>query len=240
MNSNLFSSIAIGIVLLIGLLNGLRRGGIKEGTALVGVLLGALLVEFWADRWGASLTQRTNMNLNYATWLSALGLLIGTAILAGYGSGLLLRRPALTGGERFAGAALGLLNMALLVSFALRYTQQFYFNEADPTQPVESWIRAGIASRYMLNFLGLVLLGAAIVLALAAVLSTTIRLGRLATNQGASKQPASKPREPAKAPQPVQPRPTTPAAGAAPPQQPKVPAGQQEQFLDRWPPKSGS
>lgn len=241
MNSNLIGSIAIGVFLLIGLFNGLRRGGIKEGTALIGVLLGALLVEFWARRWGEWLTQRTNLNPSYATLISALGLLIGTAILSGYGSGSLIRRPTMKGGERSGGALLGLLNAALLTSFTLRYIQLFYYGENNPAEPVQSWIRNGLVSRYMLDLIGLVLLGAAFALALVAILSTTVRLGRLATAQRPpAKQPArdTRPQQPKPA-QSTDPRPTTPAAGAAP-QQPRTPIGQQEKFLDQWPPKSGS
>lgn len=245
----LVSSIVIGIVLLLGLANGLRRGGLKEGTALIGVLLGALLVEFWARRWGETLSQRSGLKLNTAILLLSLTLLIGTALFSGYGSGLFFRRTAMKSGERIGGAVLGLLNMGLLVSFALRYTQQLYFEEASPAQPVLSWIRTGVVSRYMLNWQGQVLLGAAIGLGVISLLTAALRLGRLASTAGKpAKPPIKAPASPA--PRPTQPTPASPAGafgsdrptdvlGGASQGPPRQPAGQQESFLDRQTPRTG-
>lgn len=242
MSLPLISSLVIGVLLLLGLLNGFRRGGIREGAALIGVLLGALLVELWADRWGQTLHERSGLKIENARWLVGLALLLGAAIVAGYGSGLLIRRGALKSGERITGGLLGLINTALLVSFTLRYTQQLYFNEREPGQIVETWIRNGIASRLMLTWTDLALVGAAALMAVAVVLTAAIRLGRLATQP----RPSAKPDKPAPAAGAFGPKPQQPAsagpkpaagppAGAAPAPQPK-PAGQQEQFLD-WPPK---
>lgn len=234
------SSIIIGVFLVFGLLNGLRRGGLKEGTALVGVLLGALLVEYWARRWGQAVSQRSGLKLETATWLLSLGLLLGTALLSGYGSGLLIRRHIMKSGERLGGALLGLLNMGLLVSFTLRYTQQFYFNEANPAQQVPSWIRSGLLSRYMLEWVGLVLLGAAGVLALLSIITGAMRLGRLATRPVPT--PAPKP-QPTAQPQQPKPQPTFPPRpaenNASAGQSQKLPVGQQERYIDQPPPRSG-
>lgn len=233
MNMSLISSIAIGLLLGFGFFNGLRRGGIREGAALIGVLLGALLVEFWAERWGQQLSQRSGLKIENARWLVGLGLLLGTALLSGYGSGLLIRRHTIKNGERLGGALLGLLNFALLTAFSLRYTQSFLYNEFDPTQPVESWIRSGLVSERMLAWIDVVLAGAALTLAVIAILTLALRLGRLVTQP----RPAPKPSRPAQPqgdarpkPQPTQPAP----AGPAPDAKPK-PVGQQESFMERPP-----
>lgn len=246
----LVSSILFGLLLVVGLANGLRRGGIKEGTALMGILLGALLVEFWAQRWAQTLSERSGLRLNVAELLLSLALLIGTALFSGYGSGLLFRRRTMRTNERVGGALLGLLNMGLLTSFTLRYTQQLYFNETDPAQPVQTWIRNGVVSRFMLNWLGYVLLGAALTLGVVALVTATLRLGRLA----AAPRPAPAAAKPKPQPTAAAKPPSAPAAGpppARPPEgggalgggaaglggPPKVPVGQQESFIER--PRTG-
>ncbi len=251
----LVGSILIGLVLLVGFGNGLRRGGIKEGTALIGVLLGALLVEFWAEPWGRTLSERSGLRINNAELLLSLVLLIGTALFCGYGTGLFFKRRTLKAGERVGGGLLGLLNMGLLVSFTLRYTQLLYFNETDPTQPVQSWIRAGIVSRFMFAWLGYVLLGAALALGVFSLITATLRLGRLAATprpapdtraaggkaQGATGQ--TKPQAggtagagqgPAATGAAQQQGGAWSAEGAAPPaaNQAAIPAGQREAYLD--------
>ncbi len=256
----LVGSILIGLVLLVGFANGLRRGGIKEGTALIGVLLGALLVEFWAESWGRTLSERSGLRINNAVLLLSLVLLIGTALFSGYGTGLFFKRRAIKSGERVGGGLLGLLNMGLLVSFTLRYTQLLYFNETDPTQPVQSWIRAGIVSRFMFDWLGYVLLGAALALGVFSLITATLRLGRLAaTPRPADAQAGAGKRLPAGQANPqaagtagqkegaVGAGQGQPAAGAAqyqggprpaegaaapPSGQSAIPAGQRESYLD--------
>jgi uncharacterized membrane protein required for colicin V production len=251
----LVGSIIIGLLLAIGFANGVRRGGIKEGTALIGVLLGALLVEFWAERWGQTLSDRSGLLTNNAFLLLSLALLIGTALFSGYGSGLFFPRRAMKGSERFGGGLLGLLNVGLLISFTLRYAQQYYYMETDPAQPVENWIRTGIASRFMLNWLGYVLLGAALALGIFSMVTAALRLGRLAATPRPPAKPAAtgaKPQAgggaPAKPQQAGGGQPqgqglpavgggassTAPAQGAAGgPVGGTRPPGQQESYLDR-------
>jgi hypothetical protein len=235
MTISLISSIIIGIVLLVGAINGWRRGGIREEAALIGVLLGALLVEFWAVRWGQSFHEWSGLNPQHARWLVAIALLFGTAIFSGYGVGLLLPRVSLKSTGHFAGAMLGLLTITLLVAFGLRYTQQFWYGETDPTQPVQSWIREGIVSRYLLAWTDLALVGAAGLLALAAIVTAIMRLIRLVSQPRAAKpapKPAAAPFKPPVTPAPTQP-PVQPGFGAAP-AQPK-PAGQSEKVIDTQP-----
>jgi uncharacterized membrane protein required for colicin V production len=256
----LIGSILIGLVLLVGFANGLRRGGIKEGTALIGVLLGALLVEYWSKPWGQTLSDRSGLRINNAVLLLSLVLLIGTALFSGYGSGLFFKRRAMKTGERIGGGLLGLLNMGLLISFTLRYTQLLYFNETDPTQPVQSWIRAGIISRFMFYWLGYVLLGAALALGVVSLITATLRLGRLAATPRPA--PAARPggSKPQAAPGGAKPQGAGAAGpsqngsgggqgqagarpadgGAAAPAQPSIPAGKQEAFIDRQPPRGGA
>lgn len=253
---HLVSTIIIGCILAFGLINGFRHGGLKEGVALVGVLLGALLVEFWVEPWGSRLSERSGLKPENARWVIALLLLNGTALFSGYGSSIFIRRNVLKTKERLSGALLGLLNMGLLVSFTLRYTQQFYFIETNPAEPQESWIRAGALSRYMVDWVGYLLIGATLTIGFVALILRSMWLARLATQQQPAKPGAGKPPER---------KPQQPAPGGARPggagsggliggsgglgglggggaggtgggnpagQAPKTPVGQQEKFLD--------
>jgi uncharacterized membrane protein required for colicin V production len=183
----LISTIIIGCVLTFGLINGFRHGGIKEGIALVGVLLGTLLVEFWVEPWGGRLSERSGLKPENAKWVISLALLVGTALFSGYGSGIFIRRGVIKTKERMGGALLGLLNMGLLVSFTLRYTQQFYFIESNPAQPQASWIRAGALSRYMVDWIGYTLIGAAFAIGAVALITRTMWIAKLMTQQAAVK-----------------------------------------------------
>jgi uncharacterized membrane protein required for colicin V production len=223
----LVSSIVIGSVLLLGFANGMRRGSIKEGPVLVGVLLGALLVEFWAERWGQALSTRSGLLIDTAELMVALGLLLGTALFSGYGSSTLLKRSPLKGPTRIGGAVLGLLNAGLLVSFTLLYTLRFYYNVGAVDQlPDDNWIKAGIVGSRMVQFIDLVLLGAAAGLAVAAVLMATIRFARLVSRPApAPAKPAPKPQYTAPRPQPTQPAPySQPTQPQGMPQQQPRPA----------------
>src|SRR3712207_5996421 len=112
----LAGTIVVGLSLIIGLLNGLRRGAMKEGIALIGILFGALLVTLWAERWGIVLARRTRWQPGTGQWIAATSVLWGTALFSGYGSGVLLPQRAIRPRRamRAGGALLGLLNSGLL------------------------------------------------------------------------------------------------------------------------------
>jgi hypothetical protein len=201
----LAGSIVVGLALLIGALNGLRRGALKEGMALIGILLGVLLVTPWAGRWGMVLARRIAWPPITGQWIAALGLLWGTGLLSGYGSGALLpwhpaRIPAL---QRGIGALLGLLNGGLLAGFTLRYTQLYYYGEATQGRR-QTWIRDSAASRFLLDRLDLLLLALAWTVAVASLIVSLVQLvRRLRAHQAASPTAAT-------------PAPATPGADALP------------------------
>ena len=227
----LAGTIVVGLVLLIAALNGFRRGALKEAVALIGILLGTLLVMLWGERWGVMVARRTGWQPGTGQWIAAMGLLWGTALLSGYGSGVLLPRrkdrmpPALRGG----GALLGLLNGALLAGFSLRFTQQFLYAET-PQALKATWIRAGAASRFLIDRLDLLVLGLAWGVAVVSLVATLVRLVRrlLTPQQGA----------PAAAPASTAPKPAAPAplfGGGTTTQSPIAP-GMERSFIEK--PKS--
>lgn len=223
-------TIVVALALLLGALNGFRRGALREGIALIGILLGVLLVTLWAERWGTVITQRTGWRPATGQWVAAMGLLWGTALLAGYGSASLLKQqpgksPLVL---RAGGLVLGLLNGGLLLSFSLRYTQALWYGET-AGDPAPSWIRAAIASRFLLERIDLVLLGLGWTLAMLSLIVTVVRLvARLAAPQ--RKTPATTVR--------TQPSPVRQIPGAATSQEPAVPRptvapGMERSFIEK-------
>jgi hypothetical protein len=222
---------------MLGFLNGLRRGLTKEGITLIGIVLGALLVQIWVPIWSPILARRTDLSLVTTLWLLALLVFLGTALLSGYGGSLLLRPSMLRSRERIAGALLGLLNVGLLLAFALRYTQRWFFGEASGRQPVTSWIRQDPLSRFLLDWAGVVLLCLALALALAGLITGLVRLVRR-LRRPPLVTPVTTPEMTQPTGSASQP-PVGGAANASEPsnQPPTIPIGQREKFLDR-PPKN--
>lgn len=226
-------TIVIGLALLLGALNGLRRGAIKEGMALIGVLLGALLVSSWAERWGLLVARRTSWQPGTGHWLAAIGLLWGTALLAGYGSGVLLPRRdvRLPVALRATGALLGLLNGGLLAAFTLRYTQSWFYGETAALQRT-SWIRNDVVSRFILDRFDLILLGLAWTIAAASLIVTLVRLvGGLMTSS------RSVPAAPATSSAPARPTAATPPSSSTTAQRPLAP-GMEPSFIEK--PREGN
>ncbi len=195
------ATIILAVVLGLGALNGLRRGVIKEGTALIGVLLGALLANGWASEWGRQLAAGSDSpaTATFTTKLLTLSLLVGTALLSGYGSGVLLPRryDRLTMPQRSGGAVLGFVNMGLLSGFTLLFIQRLWFAASPATSPatpqpgagtaatggtvaapVVSWIMQNPATRFLVERLGLFLLGVAATFALLSLVIGLLRLVR--------------------------------------------------------------
>ncbi len=191
----LAGTILVAVALLLGALNGFRRAAVKEGMALVGVLLGALLVSLWIERLGLDLARRTRWQPGTGRWLAAMATLWVTALLAGYGSGSLLpgRAVRMSSMLRAGGAVLGLLNAGLLLGLSLRYTQTYLYDET--AEQKATWIRSAVASRFLLDRFDMIVLGVAWSIAAVSLIVTLVRLVR---RLFAAPQPAVTPASPPK------------------------------------------
>jgi uncharacterized membrane protein required for colicin V production len=114
--------IALVLVLLglVGYIRDLRRGLL----ALIGTLAGASLVSFWAAQWGQALAGRFGGgDPQRLIFIVSCALLLWSALIVGYGGGMLLGRAKdrLLFQQRLIGALLGVLNGVLIVAFLLRF-----------------------------------------------------------------------------------------------------------------------
>src|SRR4051794_14594324 len=115
-------TIVIALVLvvlsLVGYIRDLRRGLL----AMVGTLAGASLVSLWAAPWGQALAGRfVGADPQRLTFIVSCTLLLWSALVVGYGGGMLLARAKDSFQLRLVGALLGALNGVLIVAFLLRF-----------------------------------------------------------------------------------------------------------------------
>src|SRR5262245_45871189 len=109
-------ALVLAVLGLVGYIRELRRGLL----ALIGTLVGALLVDFWAAPWGQSLASRfVGGDAQRLTFIVSCVLFLWGALFVGYGGGLLLHRPKERPPfqRRLVGALLGGLNGVLIVGF---------------------------------------------------------------------------------------------------------------------------
>ena len=224
----LAGTILTGIVLVLGLLNGLRRGTVKEGMALTAVLLGIVLATLWSERGGAVVARRMSWQPGTGQWLTAMCLLWGSMLGAGYSSGALLPRRSgkMPWPLRAAGGVLGVLNAGLLLAWSLRYTQHMLYGDAAERKP--AWIRLSVASRFLLDHLDVLMLGLAWSVA---VVSLVVIVGQLmmrliSPGRGVRRVPAQTEAAPARSI--LDPQSTTREPAPAP-----IPPGMERSFIEK-------
>ena len=186
-------TIIIALVLvvlgLVGYIRDLRRGLL----ALIGTLAGASLVSFWAAPWGQALSgSLVGGDPQRQIFIVSCALLLWSALVVGYGGGMLLTRakdrPPFQ--QRLVGALLGTLNGVLIVAFLLRF--------AVTSQPgFAAMIESSPLANILFDSLPLLFLGVAVAVTLA-VLGRSIML--FITHRAVPAAPAAAPTTSASAP----------------------------------------
>ena len=181
-------TIAIAVTILVPAFVGYWREPRRGVLALSGTLLGATLADFWAARWAGDIARNTGWEQPTLTFVISATLLITSALLIGYGSGVLLPPATHTPvPRRLLGALLGLLNGGMLAGYMLRYASASSpgFAEELLTIPLADLVRSALP----LFFLGL-----AVVLALMIVGRRVLQFARRARPRRAPPtQPLSQP-----------------------------------------------
>ncbi len=166
----LLLDILLGLVILLFVPFGIRRGVAKEAIVSAGILLGANLAERFGQPWGAELATRFNLDQNVSTFAASTGLLVACTFLLGYGGGAALGRSRPSTVSRLAGGLLAAFNAALLLSYLFRWI--------DEILQQGTALDDGIVSEGLLRRADLLLLGAAGVLLALTVLGWIVNASR--------------------------------------------------------------
>jgi hypothetical protein len=118
----MLSSLVLDALLVLILLTivpiGFFRGGLREVCTAAGLLLGILLAEQWAGRWGGWIADRGDIDEGATQFAVAVAIVVIAGGVIGYGSSAAFTyRPG--PGGRLYGGYLALLNGVLLVGFLI-------------------------------------------------------------------------------------------------------------------------
>ncbi|MEZ4564992.1 MAG: CvpA family protein [Thermomicrobiales bacterium] len=186
----LLLDVLLGLVILLFVPFGIRRGVAKEAMVSAGIFLGATLAERFAASWSLWLGDRFGLAPGAASFAVSAGLLFGGAFLLGYGGGAALGAPRLGVLSRLVGGLLAAFNAALMLSYLLSWV------ERDLGQGGS--LDEGYLGPWLLQRTSDLLLAAAGVLVLLTVLSWIVNLFR------AQRQPHREEAYPARAARPNQ------------------------------------
>jgi uncharacterized membrane protein required for colicin V production len=166
----LLLDILLGLVILLFVPFGIRRGVAKEAMVSAGVLLGATLAERFGAAWGAELTARFGLEQGVATFAASTALLLACTFLLGYGGGAALGRSRPGTASRLAGGLLAAFNAAFLLSTLFGWIDGLLHQGAA--------LDDGIVGEALLRRADLLLLGAAGVLLVLTVLGWIVNVSR--------------------------------------------------------------
>ena len=166
----LLLDILLGLVILLFVPFGIRRGVAKEAMVSAGVLLGATLAERFGEAWGAELTTRFGLNQGTATFAASAALLLACTFLLGYGAGAALGRSRPGTASRLAGGLLAAFNAAFLLSTLFGWIDQYLQQGAA--------LDDGIVGEALLRRADLLLLAAAGVLLVLTVVGWIVNASR--------------------------------------------------------------
>ncbi len=148
----LLLDILLGLVILLFVPFGIRRGVGKEAIVSAGILLGAVLGERFGEIWGKELSARFALEQGPATFAASASLLFGCTFLLGYGGGAVLGRMRPATLSRLVGGLLAAFNAAVLLSYLLHWIDSYLQQGAALDQ--------GLVSAALLREADLLLLGA--------------------------------------------------------------------------------
>lgn len=127
---------------------GAIRGGLREALFAASVLFGGVLASMKAASWGDRLAESFDVQVEWARFEAAIGVLIGSSLLLGLMGGALCDRRLPSLGGRALGAGLAAGNTLLLFSSGLQSYERFY-REGVRQSPIEdSWVAVALIDRF--------------------------------------------------------------------------------------------
>lgn len=155
------------LILLVPL--GFYRGGLREVCSSAGLLLGLLIANEWAARWGDWIANRANVRLGICEFVVAVATLTLATMLVGYGAGAAFSYHPGPGG-RLYGGLVSLLNGAVFLGSLMNFEARFLSNGTYP-----ALVQDGFVSRGLSIGIDWVLLAAGVVVLLATSFGMIVR-----------------------------------------------------------------
>ncbi len=165
----LLFDVLLGLVVLLFVPFGVRRGVAKEAMVSGGILLGAVMADIWAERWGNEVAARFDVAPDTARFAVAVVLLAAGALVLGYGGGAALGRVRQGGLARVAGGVLAAINAGLLLAYGFRFLQRYLRAGRDP-----GLVDDGVVGRALVRDFDWLLVGGASVVLLCVVLGLIV------------------------------------------------------------------
>jgi len=153
LSSQLLLDLLLGFIILLFVPFGIRRGVGREALVSAGLLLAAVIIGEWGDRFGAWVAARTGLGTGVATFGVELAMLLAGTFLVGYGAGGAIAASRPSAWSRIAGGILAAVNGAIFLGYLLRAIAA----NLDPGEALDDGYVTGV----LLNRFDLVLLAAA-------------------------------------------------------------------------------
>lgn len=166
----LLLDLLLGLVILLFVPFGIRRGAAKEAMVSAGILFGALVASTWADRGGAELVSRFGVDPRIAPFVVAMAALFGGVFIIGYGGGAALGRLPQGWMSHLVGGLLAVLNGGLLLSYLLIFLDEYL--------PAPRALNDGVVADFLVDRFDLLQLavgGGLIILVLLGIVVSTVR-----------------------------------------------------------------
>lgn len=157
------------LILLLLIPLGFRRGGLREVCSAAGLLLGLLIANEWAARWGTWIAERTGIWEDGSQFVVAVALMTAVTIVVGYGAGAAFSyRPG--PGGRMYGALIALLIGAVFLGAIINFVARFLSDGSYPAV-----VQDGYLARALSIGLDWVLLAVGLIVVLATLFGMIVR-----------------------------------------------------------------
>lgn len=159
----------LGVIVLLFVPFGVRRGVAKEAFVSGGILLGAVIAAAWTERGAEELRGWFDLGRDTSRFAVAVAAVLGSTLLLGYGGGAALGRVRQGVLARLAGGLLAALNGALLLAFGYDFLQRYLWAD-DGLGPFDD----GVLGRTLARDFDWLLLGAEGLLVLSVVVGLIV------------------------------------------------------------------
>ncbi|MBA2246860.1 MAG: CvpA family protein [Chloroflexia bacterium] len=148
---------------------GFYRGGMREVCSAAGLLLGLLITNEWAERWGSWVASRVDVRTGVSQFVVAVTVLTLVTALVGYGAAAgFSSRPG--PGGRMYGGLIALLTGAVFLGSVINFVTRFLTDGEYP-----ALVENGYLARALSIGLDWVLLGVGLTVVLASVFGMIVR-----------------------------------------------------------------